>query len=257
MFGIDDLLIGGAVSGLGGLLTNIFNKDNIADTNATNRANVQATNEANAAQAQLNRDFQERMSNSAYQRGMADMKAAGLNPILAYQKGGASAPSGAQATMEAPKAAPFHAENVTSNAINSGIALARQKQDLGNLVRQGENLEANTAKTMADTTGQEFKNQLLSHDIPRAEVEKIRAQQDKGIVDTSAYKVARQSGTMLQEVDRGISPVVNNTAKVLSAVSPFKSYKTETTRSGSKWKDELTGENHYQETTFNNRHKGW
>lgn len=64
-------------------------------------ADAQAdANEINIDEAEKNRRFQAEMSNTAYQRGMADMKKAGLNPILAYMQGPASQPTGSQATVQ-------------------------------------------------------------------------------------------------------------------------------------------------------------
>ena len=59
----------------------------------------QQRNSAADYQARRQMDFQESMSNTAYQRTMADMKAAGLNPMLASKVGGASTPAGAMAQM--------------------------------------------------------------------------------------------------------------------------------------------------------------
>lgn len=53
----------------------------------------------NSAEALANRQFQERMSSTAYQRAVEDMKKAGLNPILAFSNGGASTPGGSVGTI--------------------------------------------------------------------------------------------------------------------------------------------------------------
>lgn len=85
----------------------------IYDTNnAFNLAQVDMVNAFNHHEAQLNRDWQERMSNTAHQREVSDLLAAGLNPVLSA--GGQGAVTGSGAVAQGQKA-------VADNTLGSGF----------------------------------------------------------------------------------------------------------------------------------------
>lgn len=111
------------------------------------------TNSANAEMAQNQMDFQERMSSTAYQRSMADMKAAGLNPILAYQKGGASTPGGSTATMinPVPDKIGDTLSNSATQALRMGAELDKIKADTRTSESQSELNLAQERKVNAET----------------------------------------------------------------------------------------------------------
>ena len=124
------------------------------DANDTNQSIANQNTATNIAEAQKTRDFQAEMSNTAYQRAVKDMQAAGLNPMLAYTQGGASTPSGA--TGYAQQAAPMQ---------NKGAVAAQGISDAGSKPFQIQQMMAQTDQLKANSAQQ----------ITQAELNKAQA----------------------------------------------------------------------------------
>lgn len=100
-----------------------------ASANETNLKIAEDTRAFNAREASINRDWQQGMSNTAYQRAMRDMKEAGLNPMLAFSQGGAATTGGAAAS--ASNAAPMQNELAeVGEAAQKTISSALQTEQL-------------------------------------------------------------------------------------------------------------------------------
>lgn len=89
-------------------------------------------NELRRKAASKQMDFQREMSDTSWQRGVKDMIAAGINPMLAASKGGASSPSGAMSEAESP----------THNSAQSAMQAKLLSAQLGKIDAETRNVNA-------------------------------------------------------------------------------------------------------------------
>lgn len=133
----------------------------------TNDANKQIARDAtlaNMSEAQKNREWEAQMSNTAVQRRMADLKSAGINPLLSGVDA-ASSPSGSAAQAETATMTNSMAAGLSSAIQAKQLSQAIQKQDADiALTRDQQNLtKAQTNKSNVDALA-------TSKDLPKADL---------------------------------------------------------------------------------------
>lgn len=201
----------GAVGTLGSAVGSFF-------AGKESKKGQEKANKMNLKIAREQMGFQERMSSTAYQRAMADMESAGLNPILAYSQGGASTPSGSSATMQ----------NESSPGVSSALDAARMIAEVANLREVNKNLKAQNEqiytqsrlnemqslaanyRAMLDANSAknvEVQNKLLQAQVPHAE---NRASFDKSAVGEAAAWTER---------------TMESIGAILKSVAPFGGHK--------------------------------
>lgn len=189
---------GSIVDGVTGLLgQESTNDQNMQISTANNAFNAQQAEfnrqfqfdqsalarEFNTNEAATNRAFQERMSNTQYQRAVGDMQQAGLNPMLAYGQGGAGNLAGSMASTSAPSGSTASsAGNITlGNKYAAGLSAAQQAATIENTVKQGKLIDSQTYKTNTEAlVGQAQIGEIEAREAQgRASAGKLAMEQEK------------------------------------------------------------------------------
>jgi hypothetical protein len=150
-----------------------------------------AQNRANAQMAQNQMNFQDRMRSTQYQTAVADLKAAGLNPMLAYTQGGAGTPQGATAQMGNPLG------EAGNSAREAAMAVANFKQ------LQTQNV---LTQEQADATGaQAQQSRSTTANIDADTIDKINKNKAVG-------KFGNMQDTLLRDIQNRAEQAVTQSA---------------------------------------------